>query len=259
MTSPSPPGHAPASAESLPGVAEEMVVSYSNKIHGVPPDCVLLKGDPLFVDTPDAMNSLLASKAIEAWSVLRHRHVWVLRSGTAQGEDQKSFLYVVVAVAPRADDTELVRCKHAHDIRLLRPLQERIARGMMELFRSMTTISEAERQQMKPLFSWTFSDPQVVPRIAGWTRYDTVRLHSAQTERPAKKKRPLAPLDGTQGEGPGTLAAGIGQLPAETRALSEPDACAVRTAQCRVRCVRVASGERTHVYVHGDSVYIVEH
>jgi hypothetical protein len=206
----------------------------------------------------------------------------------------ETFYYIQCYVEPNPGNPESV-LKAEHDKMLMRNLHRQVANKLHERFERV--VADDKREELAPVLDWKEpSVPQVNPEVTRWPSYKDVKLMTAfakresvprargaqaKSGRSGKKKGDASvqlpqggfikraqpeseePSDAasssalTQAVPPSVKArktGGAGSAGASSSSLSQ-----LEQAVKSFRTIDVANGAKTHVYVHGNRVHIVEH
>ena len=200
----------------------------------------------------------------------------------------ETFLYIRCYVKPDPNDPASVT-RAAHDKRRLRHLTKAVAAGVHKHMMGLDIMKqEARRAALQPLVDWQQNrDPQVVPKVAKWPLYEGLALETAYQEKKPEAPRKIGPNSKKAHSGAGqtllTLAAtsrkssSAAAAPLKRKVGSkvvnmddESDDESGRTEEPqgtvnptdvvkRRRYFQVEDGAKTHVYVTGNIVGIIEH
>lgn len=178
----------------LSDVQEPFVVAYSSQTYGVPKKSVLVTGKPMEFGSAELMSKKITSKSPGEWNQFLTKHITVVESTTRlkpkgwyDGKDGKQetdlpferFYYVTAFVTPDPSDYESMR-KAEYDKRRLHHVFVCVSTNMNQRFNKLTTLSDDRKTMLKPVIEWSPpKNPQVNPQVAGWPRYDRLKLYSA--------------------------------------------------------------------------------
>lgn len=282
----------------LEDVPEEFVTTYSRKTYGVPDRAIVLKGsDALEFETADKMNAMLVSKSPKPFiALLRTRYMFVLCSderrlppggvvidGECNGKKleeypYETFLYIRCYVKPDPNDPQSVT-RAEHDKRRLRHLTKAVALGVHKSFMNLEILKNnpQRREALQPLIDWKpVVDPQVMPKVAKWPRYE-LELQTAYKEKEPTPRK-LGPNSKKSGAAeparPPTKAAAAKRKQAGSAVVSmdgdddddasghtedAPGTLEATDVAKRVRYFSVEDGAKTRVFIVGNAVGIIEH
>ena len=212
----------------------------------------------------------------------------VVIKGMCNGQDveeypYETFLYIRCCVAPDPNDPASVT-RAEHDKRRLRHLTKAVALGVHKHMMGLDVMkNEVRRSALLPLVEWVPNrDPQVVPKVAKWPQYEGLTLETAYQEKKPEAPRKIGPNSkkvhsGSKKTVP-TLSAPAKRVPLKRKvghvvvSMDDDDsddgsgataeassAVAPDDVVKRVRYFQVADGAKTHVYVRGNVVGIIEH
>ena len=291
---PAESGH---SLPSIENIVEDHVTLYSGVPYGIPDRYYVHKGKPLAFESEKKMNDMLNSKSADFWTDVMTEHITVIRSddkleppdwwdgkpGEPSYEElpYQTFFYVNPYVVANPDNPEEV-FKEECDKKLMRHLHKQLALKLFERFSKLKRAKDPEkRHKIAHILDWIpASTPQVEPKVAKWPAYKSVVLATAYVKRESNPR-----VKGPQKKGskkdkeilavPPVPKGGFlkRDREAETEAADSQGSCSTANAAVlnslvehdgghpfkKVRTVDVANGAKTHCYVMGNKVYIVEH
>jgi hypothetical protein len=268
---------------SLADVPEPFVLCYSGATYGVPTESILYRGKPVEFSLSDGMK-ILCSKSHHVWKDVLTSHITVVQStirhkpeGWYPGKDGKdesdldfeTFYYVTAFVTPDPNDPESVR-KAEYDKRRLHHVYTCVGVKMLARFKNLKTLSNRARTERACILNWVAPrNPQVNPQVAGWTRYDGLKIHTAFV-RPA----PTTRVKGSH-KARGGQPASEAMPPTKKRVVDEGSTSSANDTEPAVdddddvgtlalqaglkKLRKIAVGAKAHAWVEGGYVWIAEH
>ena len=287
--------HVPAPQQlTFEDMTEPRFVVYGVHVFGAPDTHLVLKGEPIAFDTVEEMNALLNTKSDKGFEDVMTKHIYIYRSNrklkpadwyegkpgapTLEELPYEHFWYIVCYV--KGHEAE------AHDRRRIRTINkgtcEKLRQRFNKLKKAQKQVGEPGDEDYKPehsqrktialILDWEMPEdnPQVDPKVADWWLYRKLNINTAFKRR-VSAPRPKGPQskgarssDGEVAEAPpGAVAQApvSKRLRAEAEAGSSTDSHAVECAPSlfkRVRRVRIDDPAKTHVFIDGNSVVIIE-
>ena len=207
----------------------------------------------------------------------------------------ETFYYIQCYVEPNPGNPDSV-LKAEHDKMLMRNLHRQVANKLHERFERV--VADDKREELAPVLDWKEpSVPQVNPEVTRWPSYKDVKLMTAFAKRESvprargsqaksgrsgkkkaealvqlpqggfiKRAQPESeePSDATSSSAltqavPPSVKARKAGGAGSAGASSSPSLSQLEEAVKSFRTIDVANGAKTHVYVHGNRVHIVEH
>lgn len=268
---------------SLADVPEPFVLCYSGATYGVPTESIMYRGKPIEFSSSEGMK-ILCSKSHHVWKDVLTSHITVVKStirhkpeGWYPGKDGKdesdlnfeTFYYVTAFVTPDPNDAESVR-KAEYDKRRLHHVYTCVGVKMLSRFKNLKTLSERARMERACILNWVAPrNPQVNPQVAGWTRYDGLKIHTAFV-RPAPTTRvkgshkarggkpaseAMPPTNKRAADDGSTSSANGTELAVDD--VDDVDTLALQAGLKKLR--KIAVGTKAHAWVEGGYVWIAEH
>ena len=269
---------------SLADVQEPFVVAYSSQTYGVPKESIIVEGKPMEFDSTDSMSKKITSKSPGEWNEFLTKHITVVESnvrlkpkGWYAGKDGQQeadlpferFYYVAAFVTPDPSDAESVR-KAEYDKRRLHHVFVCVSTKMNQRFNKLTTLSDERKAKLAPVLEWSPpKNPQVNPQVAGWPRYDKLKLHSAFV-RPPSTTRVKGSQKGRVGkaapptkkraadEGSTSSANATEHVEEDGEGGDDQVALHVCGRYKRFRQVKLADAAKTQVFIANGHAYIIE-